>query len=95
MCIENPVGIMSSKYQKPSQYIHPWQYGHQTTKKTCLWLKGLPLLQPTDIVSKGEFVTYASGRKMNLAYSKTGGGSGHKRSVTFQGVADAMALQWG
>jgi site-specific DNA-cytosine methylase len=95
ICIENPVGIMSTRWRKPNQIIQPWQFGHQTTKATCLWLKGLPLLTPTSIVSKGQFVTYASGRKMNMAYSKTGGGDGHKRSVTFQGIGDAMADQWG
>lgn len=95
IAIENPVGIMSTKYRKPDQIINPWQYGHECTKATCLWLKNLPLLVPTNIVSKGEFVTYANGRRSTMWHAKSGGGSGHKRSITFPGIAEAMADQWG
>lgn len=95
IALENPIGVISTRIRKPDQIIQPWQYGHEATKSTCLWLKGLPLLVPTNIVGKGEFVTYASGRKSTLWHAKTGGGSGHKRSVTYQGIADAMADQWG
>ena len=93
-CIENPVGIMSSKYRKPDQIIQPWQFGHEAQKTTCLWLKGLPLLKHTKIVGKGEFVTYDSGRKMPKWYAEAYG-DGHKRSRFWQGIADAMADQWG
>jgi len=61
--IENPIGIMSTKYRKPDQIINPWEYGHETTKATCLWLKGLPKLQPTNIVGKGDVWVAKSGKK--------------------------------
>lgn len=101
IAIENPIGIMSSRYCKPSQIIQPWQYGHETTKATCLWLKGLPNLVPTNIVSKGEVVISKSGNRMSRWYYETsklplkGGIRAKARSVTFQGIADAMANQWG
>ena len=101
IAIENPIGIMSSRYCKPSQIIQPWQYGHETTKATCLWLKGLPNLVPTNIVSKGEVVISKSGNRMSRWYYETsklplkGGIRAKARSVTFQGIADAMADQWG
>jgi hypothetical protein len=101
IAIENPIGIMSSRYCKPSQIIQPWQYGHETTKATCLWLKGLPNLIPTNIVSKGEVVISKSGNRMSRWYYETsklplkGGIRAKARSVTFQGIADAMADQWG
>ena len=83
--IENPVCIMSTKYRKPDQVIQPWQYGHGETKATCLWLKGLPLLQPTNIVDEREPLVHFMGGK----HRKIEG------SRTYQGVADAMASQWG
>jgi hypothetical protein len=101
IAIENPIGIMSSRWRKPEQIIQPWQYGHETTKATCLWLKGLPLLKPTNIVSKGEVVVSKSGNRMSRWYYETsklpikGGIRAKARSVTFQGIADAMAQQWG
>lgn len=101
IAIENPIGIMSSRWRKPDQIIHPWQFGHETTKATCLWLKGLPKLEPTNIVSKGEVITTKGGNKMSKWYYETsllplrGGIRAKARSVTFQGIADAMALQWG
>lgn len=95
IAIENPISVISSKIRKPDQIIEPWQFGHETTKKTCLWLKNLPKLIPTNIVSKGERQIYASGKSSPLWHAKTGGGSGKKRSITFQGIADAMAEQWG
>ena len=99
--IENPIGIMSSKWRKPEQIIQPWEYGHSVTKATCLWLKGLPLLQPTNIVSKGEVVISKSGNRMSKWYYETskltlkGGIRAKARSVTFPGIAIAMADQWG
>ena len=101
IAIENPIGIMSSRYRKPNQIIQPWEYGHETTKATCLWLTGLPKLVPTNIVSKGEVVISKSGNRMSRWYYETskitlkGGLRAKARSVTFQGIADAMAIQWG
>lgn len=84
--IENPVCIMSSLYRKPDQIIQPWQFGHGETKATCLWLKGLPLLFPTNIVE---------GREARIHRMPPGPDRWKERSKTFQGVADAMATQWG
>jgi site-specific DNA-cytosine methylase len=99
MAVENPVGIMSTVYRKPDQIIQPWHYGHKATKSTCLWLKGLPKLTPTNIVDKGEFVTFPSGKRMNKWYADSSKLSPKKRekwrNTTFQGIADAMAEQWG
>jgi hypothetical protein len=99
IAVENPIGIMSSLYRKPDQIIQPWQYGHKTTKATCLWLKGLPLLEPTNIVEKGEFVVFPSGKRMSKWYADSSKNSPKERerirNKTFQGIADAMADQWG
>lgn len=99
IAIENPIGVMSTRYKKPSQVIHPWQFGHEASKSTCLWLKGLPLLQPTNVVSKGEFVTYKSGKRMTKWYADAASLSPKERAkvrnTTFQGIANAMATQWG
>ncbi|OHB71884.1 MAG: hypothetical protein A2W23_06450 [Planctomycetes bacterium RBG_16_43_13] len=94
IALENPVSIISTQIMKPSQIIQPWQFGHETTKATCLWLKNLPLLQPTKIVNKGERRYYSSGKSSPLWHAKSGGGCGHKRSITFQGIATAMSEQW-
>ena len=97
--IENPIGIMSTTYRKPNQIIHPWQFGHEASKSTCLWIKGLPNLEPTNIVDKGEFVTYKSGKRMTKWYadaaSKPPKERAKIRNTTFQGIANAMAIQWG
>lgn len=99
IAIENPIGIMSTTYRKPNQIIQPWQFGHEASKSTCLWLKGLPNLNPTDIVDKGEFVTYKSGKRMTKWYADAASKSPTERAKirnkTFQGIADAMAEQWG
>ena len=101
IAIENPIGVMSRIYRKPDQIIQPWQFGFPTTKATCLWLKGLPTLKPTNIVDKGEVVVSKSGNRMSKWYYETSklplknGARAKARSVTFQGVADAMADQWG
>jgi site-specific DNA-cytosine methylase len=94
ICIENPVGIMSSVWRKPDQIIQPWQFGDPFSKTTCLWLKGLPRLNHTEIVDKGEFVTFKSGRRMSKWFADSFG-DGKKRSKTFRGIAKAMAEQWG
>lgn len=99
IAIENPVGIMSSHYRKPDQIIQPWQFGDEAQKTTCLWLKGLPELVPTNVVGKGEFVVSDSGNKMPKWYSDAWNLSPEERSKvrskTFDGIADAMANQWG
>ena len=97
--IENPIGIMSTKYRKPDQIINPWEYGHRVTKATCLWLKNLPKLTPTNIVDKGEVWTAKSGKQMSQWYYDTSclppKEREKARNKTFQGIADAMAQQWG
>ena len=97
LAIENPIGIMSTIYRKPDQIIQPWQFGHEVTKSTCLWLTGLPILTPTNIVGKGEILTFPSGKKMSKWYADKpfGGAERQKlRSKTFHGIAVAMAEQW-
>lgn len=84
--IENPIGIMSRLYRKPDQIIHPWQFGHGETKSTCLWLTGLPPLIPTCIVS---------GRVARVHRLPPGPDRVRLRSKTYEGIASAMALQWG
>lgn len=84
--IENPVGIMSTLYRKPDQIIQPWQFGHGETKATCLWLKGVPKLVPTNIVD---------GREARVHRMAPGPERAKLRSRTYQGIADAMAQQWG
>ena len=86
IALENPVSIISSHIRPASQYIQPWQFGHGETKKTGLWLKGLPLLQPTNIVEGREQ------RVWRMAPSPT---RWKERSRTFEGIAEAMAQQWG
>ena len=95
ICIENPIGIMSSIWRKPDQIIQPWQFGEPESKQTCLWLKNLPLLVHTKVLEKPE-----SGYWNNQTPSGQNKlGPGPKRaklgSLTYQGVADAMADQWG
>lgn len=86
IAVENPIGIMSTKYRKPDQIIQPWQFGHGETKSTCLWLKGLPKLKPTDIVS---------GREQRVWKLPPTEDRAKLRSKTFPGIALAMAEQWG
>lgn len=86
IAIENPVSIISTHFRKPDQIIQPWQFGHGETKATCLWLKGLPLLKPTNIVEGRE----AKVHKMGPSPDRW-----KLRSKTYQGIADAMAEQWG
>jgi hypothetical protein len=96
IALENPISIISSRIRKPDQIIQPYQFGHEATKTTCLWLKGLPHLVPTDIVGKGERHVTKGGKSLpkwyNLPPSPT---RWKERSKTFQGIADAMANQWG
>tara|TARA_R110000822_G_scaffold27790_3_gene82692 strand:+ start:8719 stop:9447 length:729 start_codon:yes stop_codon:yes gene_type:complete len=86
IAIENPISIISSRIRKPDQIIQPWQYGHGETKATCLWLKNLPNLVPTDIVD---------GREARVHRMPPGPNRWKERSRTFEGIAQAMAEQWG
>jgi len=97
IAIENPVGVLSTRWRKPDQIIQPWQFGDSAQKTTCLWLKGLPKLTPTNIVDKGEFVVFKSGKRHPKWYADAfkKGKHGHLRSITFPGIAEAMAEQWG
>lgn len=98
IALENPVSVISSKIRKPDQIIQPWQFGHEAQKTTCLWLKNLPHLKHTKVVSKGEFTTFKSGKKHPKWYADALKLSKHERmkvrSKTFQGIAQAMAEQW-
>ncbi|AXH74667.1 MAG: hypothetical protein [Microviridae sp.] len=85
IALENPIGAISSYIREPSQIIQPWQFGHGETKATCLWLKGLPLLVPTDVVD---------GRVPRVHLMPPGPNRGKERSRTYEGIALAMASQW-
>jgi len=86
IALENPVSIISSRVRRPDQVFQPWQFGHGEVKATCLWLKGLPRLRPTSVVS---------GRVARVHRLPPRSDRWRERSRTFQGVADAMASQWG
>ena len=86
MVIENPICVMSTRYAKPNQIIQPWMFGHGETKATCLWIKGLPNLEPTDVVEGREQAIW----KMSPSADRT-----KLRSKTYDGVAQAMVEQWG
>ncbi len=86
IAIENPIGVISTRIRKPDQIIQPWQFGHPETKATCLWLKNLPLLEPTDIVE---------GRYARVHREPPSKDRWKNRSRTLQGIAEAMTEQWG
>lgn len=86
LCLENPVSIISSHFRKPDQIIQPWQFGHGETKKTCLWLRGLPKLNPTMVVE---------GREARVHREPPSDDRWKNRSRTYPGIAWAMASQWG
>lgn len=86
IAVENPVSIMSSRWRKPDQIIQPWQFGHGETKATCLWLKNLPKLTPTNVVD---------GREEKVHRMPPGPNRWRERSRTYEGIAVAMAEQWG
>lgn len=98
IAIENPVSVISSRIRKPDQVIQPWWFGDDASKKTCLWLKGLPLLQPTKIVEprivggKKRWANQTDSGQNKLSPSQD---RWKERSRTYQGIADAMASQWG
>jgi len=97
VAIENPVGIMSTVWRKPDQIVQPWIFGEVFSKRTCLWLKGLPVLHATKIVGKGEYVFFESGKKMPKWYADAYSLKDRAkiRSRTFAGICSAMAAQWG
>jgi hypothetical protein len=86
ICIENPISVISSRIRKPDQIIQPWMFGHGEVKATCLWLKNLPLLEPTNIVE---------GREARVHREPPSVDRWKNRSRTLQGIAEAMASQWG
>lgn len=105
VCIENPMGIMSTHYRKPNQVIQPYEYGHDASKGTCLWLKGLSPLIPTEIIPPHHHVpSKRTGKSLPRWSNQCPSGAdnlspgpdrGKLRSTTYQGIADAMADQWG
>ena len=103
IAVENPVSIISSHIRKPDQTIQPWWFGHDASKRTCLWLKNLPILKPTNIV-RGRMVTMPSGKMVQRWNNQCDSGQNKlppsadrwkERSKTYQGIANAMAQQWG
>ncbi len=105
IALENPISVISSNIRKPDQIVQPWMFGDEAQKSTCLWLKNLPLLKPTNIVGKGEFIEFISkdGKKKKqpkwyfeaLQKAKTPEERRTLRSKTFPGMAKAIADQWG
>ena len=104
IAIENPISVISSHIRKPDQIVHPYMFGDKASKSTCLWLKNLPKLEPTNIVEKGEFIEFTSKKGVKkrqprwyyeaLRNAKTPEERRTLRSKTFQGMADAIAEQW-
>jgi len=98
ICVENPVSVASSRIRPPDQIIQPWMFGDPYQKTTCLWLKNLPKLKPTNVVEKEEDVVFESGKIMPRWYADSFNlppeDRKKSRSRTFQGIADAMAIQW-
>ena len=95
IAIENPISIISSRIRKPEQIIQPWMFGHPEAKATCLWLKGLPTLSATDVLTKPECGYWSN--QTPSGQNKLGPSKDRwkERSKTYQGIADAMANQWG
>ena len=91
ICLENPVSIISTHIRKPDQIIQPWMFGHEESKKTCLWLKNLPKLEPTEIMEvRNKNLTPSGQNKLGPSPNRW-----KERSRTYKGIADAMASQWG
>lgn len=95
IALENPIGCISSRIRKPDQIIQPWQFGHDASKATCLWLKGLPLLQVTNVLPGGREARRAN--QTPSGQNKLGPSADRwkLRSMTYPGIAEAMATQWG
>jgi hypothetical protein len=94
IALENPVSIISTRIRKPDQIIQPWMFGHPEQKATCLWLKGLPVLTQTHNVRE-EMLKLPKNKQQRLHYLPPSADRWKIRSATFQGIADAMATQWG
>lgn len=104
IAIENPISVISSNIRKPDQIVHPYMFGDKASKSTCFWLKNLPLLKPTNIVEKGEFIEFISKKGVKkkqakwyfdaLKQAKTKEERRTLRSKTFKGMAEAIAKQW-
>ena len=97
VAVENPRGIIGTVWRKPDQTVQPYQFGDPYQKRTCLWLRNLPLLRPTKQVSRGDFINYPSGPRpawYNLLGKLPASERSKRRSRTFTGIADAMAVQW-
>ena len=100
IAVENPIGVVSTRYRKPNQIVQPWMFGDEATKTTCFWTKNLPNLESTKIVGKGERITFKSGKSQPKWYSdaltkaKTNEERQTLRSKTFLGLAKAIAEQW-
>lgn len=100
IAVENPIGIMNTRYRKPDQVVQPYFFGDEASKSTCLWLKNLPLLEKTNVVGTGEWVQLSSGKRLPKWYSdaltkaKTAEERRNLRSKTFPGFAKALAEQW-
>jgi len=88
VAVENPIGYLNQVFRKPDQIVRPWMFGHPYKKDVCLWLKGLPLLEPTNIV-EGPY------KKLDFWSTDRNKGGYSKKSITFEGIAEAMASQWG
>ena len=104
VAVENPIGIMNTAYRKADQIIQPYEFGHPVRKATCLWLKNLPKLKPTNIVEQGEYDGHGFSINSALRYARDDEGkiipwsdprTAKERSKTFPGIAKAMAEQWG
>ena len=95
ICLENPVSIISSRIRKPDQIIQPWWFGHDASKKTCLWLKGLPALTPTDLLEGDNKTRRSNQTPSGQNRLPPSPDRWKERSKTYQGIAEAMALQWG
>lgn len=91
ICLENPVSIISSRIRKPDQIIQPWMFGEDASKKTCLWLKNLPLLRPTNLIIKKIYANQTPSGQNKLGPSPT---RAKERGRTYQGIANTMAEQW-
>lgn len=94
IAIENPIGCVSTRIRKPDQIIHPWQFGHDASKATCLWLQGLPPLKPTNVLPGGRSARRANQTASGQNKLPPSADRWMLRSVTYQGIADAMAEQW-
>lgn len=93
--IENPIGIMSTRYRRPDQIVHPWQFGEDASKATCLWLYGLPRLVPTNVLAGGRLARRANQTASGQNKLGPSADRSRMRARTYVGIASAMAQQWG